>query len=173
MDVEDNVNIIKNVTIEVADRLDGISVYPSIGNHDTYPQDLISMDKPRENDVINQFSPGWLRFLPEDQKQTFLDWGYYSSPFHDSEGNIIGNNKNSKVISLNSNICYTDNFNLLVNFHDPGNMLEWLENELSELEKVDGAAIIIGHVPNIEECLRTYGRRFHAIVDRYQNVIRW
>lgn len=77
------------------------------------------------------------------------------------------------MISLNSNICYTFNFNLLVNFHDPGNMLEWLENELSELEKVDGAAIIIGHVPNIEECLRTYGRRFHAIVDRYQNVIRW
>lgn len=52
-------------------------------------------------------------------------------------------------------------------------MLEWLENELHDLEKVDGAAIIIGHVPNIEECLRTYGRRFHAIVDRYQNVIRW
>ena len=52
-------------------------------------------------------------------------------------------------------------------------MLAWLESELSELEKVDGAAILIAHVPNINECLRTYGRRFHAIdaiVDRYQNV---
>lgn len=85
----------------------------------------------------------------------------------------MGNNKNTKVISLNSNICYVGNFDNFVTFHDPGNMLAWLESELSELEKVDGAAILIAHVPNINECLRTYGRRFHAIVDRYQNVIRW
>jgi hypothetical protein len=52
-------------------------------------------------------------------------------------------------------------------------MLEWLDKSLSDLEKVNGSAIIVAHVPNIDECLRQYGRRFHAIVDRYQTVIRW
>jgi hypothetical protein len=46
-------------------------------------------------------------------------------------------------------------------------MLEWLETNLNDLEKVNGTAIIVAHVPNIDECLRQYGRRFHAIVDRY------
>jgi hypothetical protein len=52
-------------------------------------------------------------------------------------------------------------------------MLDWLQKQLHNLEKVNGSAIIVAHVPNIDECLRQYGRRFHAIVDRYQTVIRW
>ena len=46
-------------------------------------------------------------------------------------------------------------------------MLEWLQSELKQLEKEGGAAIILAHVPNLDECMRQYGRRFHAILDRY------
>ena len=77
------------------------------------------------------------------------------------------------MFSINSNICYQYNFYGVVQYQDPGKMLEWLETNLHDLEKVNGTAIIIAHVPNINECLRQYGRRFHAIVDRYQTVIRW
>lgn len=52
-------------------------------------------------------------------------------------------------------------------------MLEWLDKELLELEQVNGTAIILGHVPNLNECLTQYGKRLHAIMDRYQHVIRW
>lgn len=58
-------------------------------------------------------------------------------------------------------------------FTDPGNMLHWLEGELDALEKVGGQAIMLNHVPNIDECNRQYGRRYHGIMDRYQTVIRW
>lgn len=34
---DENIQIMKDVTKEIGDRLDGISIYPSIGNHDTYP----------------------------------------------------------------------------------------------------------------------------------------
>lgn len=34
---KENIQIMKEVTKEVGDRLEGISIYPSIGNHDTYP----------------------------------------------------------------------------------------------------------------------------------------
>ena len=60
------------------------------------------MDKPKGNDVINQFSPGWLRFqIPEDQKQNFLDWGYYSSPLQDSKGKKLGNNEPDLMVEGN------------------------------------------------------------------------
>lgn len=57
---EDNIQIIKNVTKEMVDQLDGIKIYPAIGNHDTYPQDIVRFRKPRENEVINEFSKDWL-----------------------------------------------------------------------------------------------------------------
>jgi len=37
LNFESNVNIMKNITKEVADVLDGIKIFPCIGNHDTYP----------------------------------------------------------------------------------------------------------------------------------------
>ena len=33
--------------------------------------------------------------------------------------------------------------------------------------------MILSHVPNLDECNRQYGRRYHAILDRYQHIIRW
>lgn len=52
-------------------------------------------------------------------------------------------------------------------------MLEWMENELHALEKVGGMAIILAHVPNIDECSRQIGVRWHALMDRYQTVVRF
>lgn len=43
---EENVNIMKNVTKIIADSLGDLAIYPTIGNHDTYPQDIISLLKP-------------------------------------------------------------------------------------------------------------------------------
>jgi hypothetical protein len=31
----------------------------------------------------------------------------------------------------------------------------------------------MGHIPNIDSCHREFGKRLHAILDRYSNVIRW
>jgi hypothetical protein len=58
-----------------------------------------------------------------------LDWGYYSAPLVKSDGSPIGN-KFTKIISLNSIICYNLNWESTLQFEDPGNMLQWLENEL-------------------------------------------
>ena len=102
----------------------------------------------------------------------FKDYGYYSLPLQDTNGEDIGA-PNTKVLSINSNICYKYNWYGMAQYQDPGKMLEWLETNLHDLEAVNGTAIIVAHVPNIDECLRQYGRRFHAIVDRYQTVIRW
>jgi len=77
------------------------------------------------------------------------------------------------VLSFNSNYCLIYDFHAWVQWEDPGKSLQWLESELSELEKVGGAAIILTHVPNIDECVRNFGMRWHALMDRYQTIIRW
>lgn len=83
----------------------------------------------------------------------FKDWGYYSAPLKFNNGTLVGNGK-SKVISINTNYCYHWNWQQVIQFWDPGHMLEWLDKELAELEKIGGAAIMLSHVPNIDECNR-------------------
>ena len=101
----------------------------------------------------------------EAAKQSFLDYGYFSLPFQSLNGTNFG--QNSKVISLNTNFCYDLNWQASKMFKDPGNMLEWLQEELQGLEDVEGTALIIAHVPNLDECNSQFGKRMHAILDRY------
>lgn len=60
LDFDSNVNIMKNTTKIVSDGLKDYAVYPTIGNHDTYPQDIISMASPRDNAAIQEWSSTWL-----------------------------------------------------------------------------------------------------------------
>lgn len=94
---------------------------------------------------------------------TWMNYGYFFK-------NLT---QNTKVISLNSNICYNLNFESWTAFNDSGHQLEWFQNTLSELEATNGYAIVLAHVPNLDECTRQYARRYHAIVERYQHIIRF
>lgn len=50
---ESNVETMKRVSRNVQNGLRGLRVFPTIGNHDTYPQDVIKMSIPRSNEAIN------------------------------------------------------------------------------------------------------------------------
>ena len=65
------------------------------------------------------------------------------------------------------------NFEAFTNFKDEGHQLYWLEKELEEIERKGGTAIILSHVPNGHECTRQFGKRYHALMDRFQNIIRF
>jgi hypothetical protein len=173
LQIGSSVAIMKNVTKMVADGFSDYAIYPTMGNHDTYPQDVIKFRTPRSNDGINQWAPEWLQFIPDkDQQERFLDWGYFSLPLVGKDGQPLGK-ANTKVISMNTNVCYENNWEVLSQFADPGNMLQWLQDELQELEDNNGTAIMLGHVPNQDECTREFGSRYRAILDRYQAVVRW
>ena len=61
----------------------------------------------------------------------------------------------------------------MAELQDPGDMMRWLETELHALELEGGSAIIMSYIPNIDQCTRQIGLRWHALLDRYQNVVRW
>ena len=94
----------KQVTKQVQEGLGDIKIYPCIGNHDTYPQDVINMQVPRENKAINEWGPAWDSMIGDSaQIENWKNWGYFSKPFTKSDGTPIGETP-TKVISLNSNI---------------------------------------------------------------------
>jgi hypothetical protein len=174
LNLKRNVEIVKNITHDVKTGLHDFQIFPTIGNHDTYPQDVIKMSIPRSNEAINQWMPTWKDFFTPDMSQwdQFQDWGYYSMPFVNKQGEPIGN-ANTKIISMNNNICYQFNWETITMYEDPGKQLEWMEKELGEIEANNGTAILLSHVPILDECNQQYGRRYHAIVDRFQHIIRW
>jgi hypothetical protein len=45
---------------------------------------------------------------------------------------------NTKIIGVNTQACNNMNWYLLADRNDPGKHLEWLENELKEIESVNG-----------------------------------
>ena len=76
--IESNIEIMKNITKDVIDGLDGLKLYPAIGNHDTYPQDVIKMQSPRENKAIQEWGPSWDSLIKDpEQIKTWRDWGYF------------------------------------------------------------------------------------------------
>ena len=50
--------------------------------------------------------------------------------------------------------------------NDPGDEIAWLESVLKEMEQNGEMAIILGHIPT-RSCLRAWGSRFQALMDRY------
>lgn len=104
----------KNTTNMVIEELKGLKVFPTMGNHDTYPQDQIRVGGPGFEEAIKEWVPSWVHFVDgEESKETWLKFGYFAKQL---------TNK-TRVISLNSNICYDANFNSWTAFNDSGNQL--------------------------------------------------
>jgi hypothetical protein len=66
--------------------------------------------------------------------------GYYSFPFSYGNGTQATSTP-TKVIALNPNLCNIYNWKNLNSFEELP-VLPWLQKELSELERINGAAII-------------------------------
>ena len=62
--------------------------------------------------------------MEPNESYKFKEGGFYSSPLVYKNGAI---NAKAKIISFNSNYCYTMNSAQLSQFRDPSNMMAWLE----------------------------------------------
>jgi sphingomyelin phosphodiesterase len=84
------------------------------------------MRAPKDNAAVNEWAPEWLKWIPEkEQQENFLNYGFYSLDLTNNAGDKLGK-RMTKVISLNTNICYRMNWEAVSVFSDPGDMLNWL-----------------------------------------------
>jgi sphingomyelin phosphodiesterase len=79
-----------------------------------------------------------------------------------------------RVVAVNTEACYNANFFLMKLRDDPGDQLKWLEQTLYEMEANGEVGILLGHVPpGSNSCLEQWATRYQALMDRFQNVIRF
>ena len=141
-----------------------LPVYPAIGNHEEYPNDLYYPYDDRENHKLKTIGDIFKVWLEDQAYESFIKYGYYSQKHP---------NSNLRVISTNCLLCDTVNFNLIRNPTDPQSGLKWLENTLKKAEQDNELVYLIGHIPIGEgffssEC----SKRYIALMDRYNYIIR-
>jgi len=144
-------------------------VFPSIGNHEPYPCNIL----PGTTSGVNQteFSPDWLLselseyftdWLPEDQLESFKRTAAYS----------VLHRPGFRIISIPSPLCLNYNFFVFMDFSDPGNMLAWLAEELFKAEEAGERVHILSHVPaGNNECLGGWGREYGKLMTRFENTV--
>lgn len=154
-----------SVTSTVKAHLQNVEVYPSMGNHDVYPNNVEEFSDAQASPVINAFYENWHGqfWLNDTEIETYHNWGYYAKPIRYEDKAKPGTwiETKGKLISLNTQACNQWNWALLHDRQDPGHMVEWLEHELSEAEKdlENGAFVwIIGHIPP-NDCLNGFSSR--------------
>ena len=97
--------------------------------------------------------------------------GFYSQKLKTTDGTEYDK---VRVIAVNTEACYNANFFLMKLRDDPGDQLHWLEQTLYEMEANGEIGILLGHVPpGSNSCLETWSKRYQALMDRFQNVIRF
>jgi sphingomyelin phosphodiesterase len=141
-------------------------VFVAFGNHESSITDQYHPFNKTKNAeflrVMQLINKNWIK--TEEEKSTFLQYGYFTTKFQDT---------NLRIISLNCFLCDTFNFYLIKNPTDPFYQFEWLEKILRSAEILNEEVFIISHIPPgdtnyLSEC----SQRFKAIIDRFQNIVK-
>ena len=78
------------------------------------------------------------------------------------------------LVFLNTNACNNRNWGLLQEAGDPANQLQFLNEQLLKVESEGKKAWIIGYMnPGSSKCNSKWARRYHAIIERFQAVVRF
>ncbi|PLB43757.1 acid sphingomyelinase and PHM5 phosphate metabolism protein [Aspergillus steynii IBT 23096] len=115
-----------------------IPVVPTIGNNDIMPHNIM---KDGPNRWTKKFSDVWSKFIPEHQRHSFVEGGWFTSEV--IPGKLA-------VISLNTMYFYDSNSAVdgCKSKSEPGfEHMEWLRIQLKILRSRDMKAILIGHIP--------------------------
>lgn len=115
-----------------------VPVVPTFGNNDIMPHNIF---KSGPNRWTKRFAQVWDKFIPEDQRHTFVEGGWFTTEV--IPGQLA-------VISLNTMYFFESN-NAVDGCKDksePGyEHMEWLRVQLKLLRSRKMKAILIGHVP--------------------------
>ena len=152
---------IKNAIDEVFQHK--IPIYPVIGNHEVYPNDLWESGK--EN-IFKNLADIYKDYFFEDQAyDTFSKYGYYTEKHP---------NTNLRIIALNCLYCDAVNYHHLSSNHTEAKKeFIWLESILREAETNGEYVYILDHFPiNGEFTLVECSKRLRAIFDRFDYIIR-
>lgn len=100
--VESLKNSTGTMTDEIKRQFAGIDmpIYPTPGNHDTWPVDVQNFNAgPGFDEDISSYTHMWQDWIGEEAAQMMIQYGYYVTDLKLPGGRVV---KNSKVISINT-----------------------------------------------------------------------
>ncbi|XP_063244223.1 sphingomyelin phosphodiesterase-like [Bacillus rossius redtenbacheri] len=164
---ESNNETITAVVNLFAEFFGNVTVIHTLGNHEPSPVNLFAPMKVEGDNVstawlYQQVSELWSPYITEEAKETVLRGGFYTLKLRDG----------FRVVVLNNAVCYNMNFWLLYQSEDPYGQLAWLAETLLRAERDGEKVHLLYHIPSgSKDCLRTWSREYHRIVDRFENTI--
>lgn len=164
---QSNLDVIKDSVEMIFKMFPDKPVFPAIGNHESapagnFPPPWMQDESHSISWLYEELANHWLKWLPSSTGNTLQHGAFYSVLLRPG----------FRLISLNTNYCYSLSWWLFVNGTDPASELKWLVNELQLAENNNEKVHIIGHVaPGSEDCLKAWSRNFHDIVNRYESTI--
>jgi sphingomyelin phosphodiesterase len=157
-------SVIKEEDAAYRTMAEGLStnLYPTVGNHEAGPTNLFPT-KASGGDIqwlYDSLADDWSRWLPADAVNSVKNYGAYT----------VSPAPGLRIISLNTNFCYTLNFYLYasVKDYDPMGEVKWLVAQLQAAEDAGERAWIIAHVsPSQTDCLQNWSALYYQVVQRY------
>ncbi|KAG0355265.1 Metallo-dependent phosphatase-like protein [Gamsiella multidivaricata] len=140
----------------------GINIYPTVGNHEAGPPNLFPT-KASGGDIswlYSSLANDWSHWLPADAVNSVKNYGAYT----------VSPTPGFRIISLNTNFCYSMNLYLYghTKDYDPNGELKWLITQLQAAEDAGERVWIIGHVgPSQTDCLQNWSALYYQVVQRY------
>ncbi|CAG8555027.1 6152_t:CDS:2, partial [Dentiscutata heterogama] len=140
-----------------------IPIVPSIGNNDIHPNNILL---PGPNDILSTLHSIWEPFIPESQRKTFLEGGYFYTE-------VIP----KKLIVVSLNTMYFYNTNTAVNGckspEQPGTTeMKWLRDLLRKARKRGMKVYLTGHVaPRKKQYTKSCYKEYQKISIKYHDLI--
>ncbi|KAE8346576.1 hypothetical protein BDV24DRAFT_123035 [Aspergillus arachidicola] len=152
---------------EGSSRTPSIPIVPTLGNNDFMPHNIFNEGP---NRWTKKFVDIWAKFIPEHQRHTFVEGGWFTSE-------VVPNKL--AVISLNTMYFFDSNSAVdgCSAKSQPGfEHMEWLRVQLQLLRSRDMKAILIGHVPPARSGSKrswdeTCWQKYTLWVQQYRDII--
>ena len=140
-----------------------IIVYPVLGNHEVYPNDLWKSGNVKIFEELGSIYSDY--FFEDEAFKTFIKYGYYTE---------LHPNTTLRIVALNCLYCDAVNYYSISTIHNEAKAeFIWLENVLREAEKNGEYVYILDHIPiNGDFMLYECSKRLRAIFDRFDYIIR-
>jgi hypothetical protein len=132
-----------------------VPVITTLGNNDVHPHNILPREPDGTSFFLKNMYDAWASHIPENQKETYINGGYYVTEIVPNE---------LYVISLNSLYFHRANKGVRscrVPFSAGDLQLQWLKAKLEAIRVAGGKVHIIGHVPALSSswftsCYFTY-----------------
>ncbi|ORX59557.1 sphingomyelin phosphodiesterase [Hesseltinella vesiculosa] len=145
-------------------------LYPAIGNHEAAPTNNFPLSGSNYDENHEYLSLQWMYDTLMSRWRSWTALGDHAYVETKTGSYAAYPVPGLKLISLNTNFCYTLNWWLYQRPGelDPDGMLSWLVRQLQDAEDRKERVWIVGHIsPGDSTCFHDYSNYYHQIVERY------